>query len=113
MGCFLNLQTLSYTSLILIIIGWADSGSAEHKLESAKNKRGQRKCKNNKEVHMMILQKFTYTKNVVQNLGCPENPELVDEGYHQKIYTHKDIAPPGQSYTCRNESYDMNSCRIT
>jgi hypothetical protein len=62
---------------------------------------------------MMIFQKFTYTKNLVQNLGCPENPELIDEGYHQK-YTHTKISlPPVSHIHAENENYDMNSCRIT
>jgi hypothetical protein len=58
-----------------------------------KIRKHRQKCKNKKGSSDDDIPEVHIFKNVVQKLECPEDPQFINEGYHQKIHTH-DIAPP-------------------
>jgi hypothetical protein len=79
-----------------------------------KIRKHRQKCKNKKGSSDDDIPEVHIFKNVVQELECPEDPQFINEGYHQKnTHTRYHSPPPVSHIHAENENYDMNSCRIT
>jgi hypothetical protein len=60
-----------------------------------KIRKHRQKCKNKKGSSDDDIPEVHIFKNVVQELECPEDPQFINEGYHQKKYTHTiSLTPP-------------------